>query len=265
MSIKENIGQLPDLRWVHIDKIIVDSSYQRELNMKRVEKIAEGFEWRHFGALVLSQQGHDTYAVTEGQHRLEAARLHPRIDRVPAVVISGMDLKAEAANFVKINTARAAVSTVDRFWAAITAEDESALRLRRVLKSAGCDVVPAQGVKKPNLTNAVTAVERGINRFGERAVRLACTAIRESWPEDPNALKGIIITSLGRMFSANKTMSSERMVTVLRANDLATLAANADAMRKIMGGSAELGVCRTLEAAYNKGLRKGTIAIGESG
>lgn len=261
-KINRLIGARPSLEWVPIDKIYVDSNYQRDVRGNRVAKIVKNFNWPDFGALNLTRQTDGRFSVVDGQHRLAAARLHPDIDEVPAAVSEASDLAAEARSFVTINTVRAAVTPVERYWAAIAAGDKQALHLQTVLETAECEVVPEAGVKRPHMTTAVTALFRALKTHGDGAVIAALQTIRVAWPSDATALAGTLINAVARIHRNNEGLQVGRLRRVLAAQTRAEFTANAEAMRKIAGGSAELSIAKTLVELYNRGLSKNTIEIG---
>ena len=264
-EINTKIGEKPELQWVSVDLIDVDRNYQRELKTALVDKILRRFAWTKFGALVLSRQENGRYTVVEGQHRWKAACLHPDISEVPAVIVSHADLAGEASSFLAINRDRMAVSTVEQYWAGLTAGDDTAAAISKVLKSAGCDVVPAPGHHRPNLTSAVTALDRCLKRYGHGATRRALLIVREAWPDDPKSLRGTLITALARIIRANeKTVDDAGLIAAIRPQGIAKLTAHAEAFRKLSGGSAETALTKAITELYNKGKRTNFIYIGEA-
>ena len=196
------------------------------------------------------------FNVFDGQHRFEAAKLRPDITEIPALIVTLEDNRAEAGAFIGVNTGRAGVSTVERYWAGLEADDQGMIAVRDVLRAAGCEVAAKTGDAKPNLTNAVAAISRAIKIYLPVAVIKACTAIREAWPEENNVLKGILIEALSRIFRENKGLNQERLVLVLKSLGSKKIASNAEEMRKIMGGSAGTNIVRAIAAAYNKNLHQ---------
>jgi hypothetical protein len=264
-EINLNIGDRPTLEWVALGLIDVDHNYQREIKPQLVEKILRKFSWRKFGAIVLSRQPEGRFAVVEGQHRWKAAYLHPRVDAVPAVVVSHDDAAGEADSFLAINRDRMAVTTVEQYWAGLTAGDEAATAISKVLQSAGCDVVPAQGHYRPNLTNSITAVDRCLKRYGDGPTRRALLVIRAAWPEDAKALRGTLITALARIIRANdKTVSDADLAAVIRRESFAKLTAHAESFRKLAGGSADTAIARTIAELFNRGKRVNVLHFGAS-
>ncbi len=263
-EINRAIGEKPSLEWVSIDAIEVDSNYQREIKPALVDKILRRFSWSKFGAIVLSRKDDGRFAVVEGQHRWKAAVMHPDIEQVPAVVVTHKDVAGEAQSFLAINRDRMAVTSVEQYWAGLTAGDDTAIAISKVLQSAGCDVVPTQGHYRPNLTNSISSIDRCLKRYGHGATRRALLVIRAAWPEDAKALRGTLITALSRIIRANdKTIADPDLVAALRPQSFAKLTAHAEAFRKLSGGSAETALTKAIAEIYNKGKRVNTIMIGE--
>lgn len=261
-SINRDIGARPDLKWVPVDQINVDRNYQRDIKPLRVKQILAEFSWKKFGALQLSQQPDGSFNVFDGQHRHAAAKLHPDVDEVPAVIIHAEDGRDEAEAFLGVNVNRTAVTPIERYWAGLEAGDPDMMAVCSVLEEAGCEIVQAQGLVAVGKTHAVHAISRAIKRSGEEAVTGALKILREAWPADKSALKGTLITSLARILKNNPDMSTNRMVEVLRGTDLSGLSADAEAIRKIAGGDATTSITRTLTEVYNRGLRTNQIVMG---
>ncbi len=262
-EINANVGAKPALEWVPIDRIDVDSAYQRPLKPRLVEKILTRFAWAKFGAVVLSRQEGGRFTIVEGQHRWKAATLHPSIDAVPAVIVEHADIASEAGSFLAINRDRMSVSSVEQYWAGLTAGDDWAIAISNVLHASGCDVVPELGHYRPNLTNSISAIDRCLKRYGHGATRRALLVIRAAWPDEIRSLRGTLITALSRIIRANdKTIQEPDMVAVLRRESFAKLTAHAEAFRKLSGGSSETALSKALVEIYNKGKRTNQIVIG---
>jgi hypothetical protein len=263
-AINRDIGHRPALEWVDVALIDVDHNYQRDVDGARVEKILAEFRWDHFGAVVLARQANGRFMVTDGQHRVKAGQLHPDVTHVPAIVIGVSGSAAEAENFLRINRDRKAVTTLERYWAALAAGDPIAERVRDVLAAEGCEVAPAAGSFRPHWTFAVTAVQRALERYGDAATRSAIRTIRGAWPDEPNALRGVLITALARIHRENGKLDSGRLIRVLAPKSYAEMAAAAEAARKLLGGDAATALARTVSDLYNRGLHVGLIYFGQA-
>lgn len=263
-EINRTIGSRPELQWVPVTSIAVDSNYQRVLKPHLVAKILRGFSWAKFGALVLSRKPDGTFSVVEGQHRWKAAVAHPDVTDVPAVIVDHADIASEAQSFLGINRDRMAVTAVEQYWAGLTAGDPEKLAISAVLQAAGCDVVPENGHYRPNLTNSIGAIDRCLRRYGEAATRRALQVIRKAWPNETRALRGTLITALARLIRSNKQLVDTDMAAAIRPQSIAKLTAHAEAFRKLSGGSAETALTKAIAEIYNKGRRVNLIQIGEA-
>lgn len=261
-EMNREIGERPALEWVDVTLIDVDHNYQRDVDGRQVQKILAGFRWDHFGAVVLAKKPDGRFAVTDGQHRCKAAQLHPDVTHVPALVTALDGMAAEAENFLVINRARKAVSTIDTYWAGVTAGDPGMVRIRDVLARAGCEVVADAAAYKPGHTNAVTAVGRAIERYGEKATAEACKVICAAWPTDAKALRGTLITSLACLIRNNKGIDLDRLAKVLAPRSFSEMTAHAEAFRKLSGGAADVALRKTLVEIYNKHLSTNLIFFG---
>lgn len=160
-------GEPPVLDWIAVDQIGVEETYQRPLDMNRVEAIARAFTWRSFGVLVIVQQQDGRFNATDGQHRLEAAKLHPKVTHVPAVIVKAEDIRSEAGIFVDINKNRKNVNALELFFAQLTSGDGEAEGILDVCSNAGVRI-PKYSSKgfKPRDTIAIAAVKDSIGRRG---------------------------------------------------------------------------------------------------
>lgn len=264
-NISSNIGTAPRLDWVEIGLIDIDHNYQRPIKPSLVRKILGGFKWDRFGAISLAEKDDGRFNCTEGQHRLSAARLHPSIDRVPAVISPTTGTEGEAQAFVAINSDRLAVTSIERYWAGLTAGDDRAIAISQVLQAAHCDVVPEPGHHRPNLTTAVSAVDRCLQRYGHGATRRALLVIRAAWPKDSHALRGTLITAVARVLRANEQTEGvdPGLVSVLQRERFTQLTAHAEGFRKLSGGTAETALARTITELANKGKRVNVLYFGE--
>ena len=261
-EINRDVGVRPELQWVDVDLIDGDHNYQREIDGKQVQRILKGFRWDHFGAVVLAKKPDGRFSVTDGQHRCKAAKLHPGVSQVPAL-ITGLDgMVDEAKNFLVINRARKSVTTIETYWAGIAAGDVACIRVRDALAAAGCEVVASAAEYKPGHTNAVSAVTRSLERYGDKAVIEGVKVIRLAWPKDAKSLRGTLITALARLIRNNDAIDMERLVRVLAPKSFAEMTAAAEAFRKLSGGDAATAISKTITELYNKHLSTNQIYFG---
>lgn len=263
-ALPADLGPKPELMWVDVEQIRVDRNYQRDVKPTRVAQILRDFTWAHFQPVSLAEQSDGTFTIFDGQHRVAAARAHPAITHVPAAVNRIESAREEAEAFLGVNVNRTAVSTVEKYHAGIEAGDADMMAVCAVLEEAGCEVIAAAGVKPaPNKTNAVTAVQRAIKTYGDKAVTDACKTLVRAWLKDTGALNGVMIGALSRLSRNNRNIISiERLAIKLHGKDRKILTSDAETIRKIGGGDACLNVAKAVVEVYNKGLQKDMIQIG---
>ncbi|MHA6690575.1 DUF6551 family protein [Devosia sp. A449] len=165
-------GEVPVLDWIDKTLIDVDAAYQRPLDCSRVEKILTWFEWSSFGAIVVAPVEGGGYHCTDGQHRLEAAKRHPGVSVVPAIIVQMTGTTAEAANFIALNRDRKNITALDRYWAELAAEDPEAVTMSQVTQRAGVSIqrYPAPEYK-PGQTVAVSAIRAVVDKWGAMRAR----------------------------------------------------------------------------------------------
>lgn len=222
-------GEVPVLDWLDVDLIGVEPMYQRPLDMNRVESIVRGFSWRSFGALVVVPQAGGRFNVTDGQHRLEAAKLHPKVTHVPAVIVKADDVHAEAGIFVEINKNRKNVNALELFFAQLTAGDDDAQTIQNVCQRAGVRIpkYSSAGFKAGD-TVAIAAVQAVISRRGAMLARqyLEILAKAQFAPITANQIKAVDLLMTSDEFASSITL--EDLGETVKA---AGTAADADAKR----------------------------------
>jgi len=132
-------GAVPELRWLDIDALRIDDSYQRPLgrgNILAIERIAAAFQWSMFTPVVVAPLVEGSYALIDGQHRTHAARL-AGFDQVPAMVVIAPEA-GQAAAFAAINGTTIKISPINLYRAALVARIPWALRCEAAVAAAGC-------------------------------------------------------------------------------------------------------------------------------
>lgn len=262
-----------------MEALQVDQRYQRaitENGRKRVRKIAKGFRWARFGALLVA--GPDElgdYAVIDGQHRLEAARLLAedgvRLTHVPCVVVAGAEgspkraMAVQAQAFKAVNKDRIGVTRINVFWADLASGDLDAAAVKAVCDAAGVQISRiGTGRQKPLHTTAVAAIARCLKDHGEAAVRTALSCLATAQPEVENAFRGQTVKALCRMVGWSRGVAEgddpagpldpARLTRVLAELDLDSEIEAAQALAKTCRGKVEDALTLRLSRAYNRNL-----------
>ncbi|SLN77270.1 DUF6551 family protein [Oceanibacterium hippocampi] len=256
-------GPEPVLDWLPLDRLVVDDRYQRDASRTGsrgiINKICREFRWRAFQPPTVAPLGDGTFAIIDGQHRVEAARKHPLIDRVPCYVVEADDLADQADGFVRINADRRQVPGTVLHQARARAGDGDALQLEKVCHAAGVRIAryrPAHGCE-PAETVAVGSIRKLIFNYGEAPVREALETIRAAHPETRDALRAPLIKALAVFHASYRRADGfdrERLIRVVGEQSPLDLVETGRTSKKMFGGSASAAIVAALRHAYNRNL-----------
>jgi hypothetical protein len=185
------------IKSIPVKDITVDHRYQRPLDKKRVEKMAEGFDPHLFGTLEVSarKSGRSTkYIAFEGQHRLALAKA-VGLKTVDCIVHGGLEAIDEAKLFVRLHTERKSITPIDRFNARVFAGEPTALAVKAAINDAGCEVGEGKG---ESTISAITAAEKAWRLYGDTMFREALGIIGQIWSTEPNAYSGGMVQGMTR-------------------------------------------------------------------
>ena len=233
-----DLGDRPRVVWLDLALLKVDGSYQREVGKggrTHINNIVKAFNWNCYQPIVVTEREDGTYAVIDGQHRLEAAKKHPLIDSLPCYIIAAPDVAVQASIFVSINTARLALTSQAKFWAAHAAGIKSAVVLVEICRAVGVTVPRSQ----PRAAAAVLAImaplvaQRLIERHGKAPVREAIGLMATAHPTARLAFRSHFVEALVRI-AADPVYSRDRAGAILAKTDLVRL--HADVIVRSGGG-----------------------------
>jgi len=253
-------GPKPKFKWLSVDTLVVDERYQRSITKhgrSLIQKIVAEFRWSKFTPVTVA--GPDKigdYAVVDGQHRVEAARQHPDIEKIPCWVVPETEVAGQADTFLGINKDRQAVTRVGRFWAELARGDETAVAIKGVCDRAGVAISrTGTGRQKPLHTIAVAAIGKAIKLGEEQTIRALSCLVRGQ-AECENAFRSQSILALVRMFGLHgDRLVDDRIVAFLEDMDLDSEIENARGIKEFFGGKTEDALLAILIRAYNKNLR----------
>lgn len=116
--------------------LFVDDEYQRNANELKVKALAGEWSWVACGTLIVAERDSRLYVV-DGQHRLLAARRRSDIKEVPCIIFSTNDVRQEAFGFLRANTNRKPITSVEKFKALIMTGDPHAILVNELISQAG--------------------------------------------------------------------------------------------------------------------------------
>jgi hypothetical protein len=253
-----------EFKWLPISALNGDPAYQRSLNEKRVQHIADEFDPDAFGVITVSKREDGTYWVIDGQHRLAALRRMGWKDtqQVACNIFSGLSRQQEAGLFSKIDD-YLNLGYLDRFRARVESGEQRAVAIEHIIRNAGFTVSKLTG---PGNLSAVQACEfvytgRGTRTSGrDHAGELKATLenIRAAWGLSPDGVRGPIIQGIGRVFlrdgdAIDRANLSSKLASFEGGPE--ALIGLAKGLKAAHGGRVTDAVSELVIATYNKGRR----------
>lgn len=184
----------PIFEWVNPTDLLVNEAYQRDLaerSIKLIRRIVQGWDWTKFKPPVCSL-GDDGMEVIDGQHTAIAAATHPRIDKIPVMIVETETVHDRAAAFIGQNMDRLGVTKMQLHKAAVAAGDEDALTIEQVCGRAGVTLHASRPHRwKVGDSMAVAAIGALINRRHAAGARRVLDVLvqAEAAPVTANAIR----------------------------------------------------------------------------
>lgn len=248
-----DLGPAPRLEWIELDRLTIDPTYQRAMgkeNWAHAHRILREFCWVHFQPLCVAPGKAGHFVVIDGQHRLQAARLHPLIDKLPCYIVAAPDIATQAAAFVAFNGRRIGITRLQRFWAALAAGETVATRISTLCGRAGVSIVRSAGILPPRATYATTSIER-LLPLGDAAIVNGLKVLVEAQGEAANAFKGTAIVAVVRIVeSEGKGLDRAALVRALEPLDLDDEIGRARIERARSGGTIDRALEMLLRRRY---------------
>lgn len=181
------VGAPPTLEWVAVDRLKVDPVYQRAANTAQsrrlIVRMQKRWNWALCQPLVVARRLDGGLFILDGQHRYLGAIERGDIPHLPCVIIAGADHSTEAETFVALNTQRQSLSQGNIFNAMLSAGDEDAIRIGRLLEETGWRMARSSATNKwkPGELFCGPRLTKWLKSDGEEVVRNALTALREAY------------------------------------------------------------------------------------
>ena len=155
----------------------VDQKYQRDAVHPKVIAIARSWSWIACGVLIVADRGpKGGFYVVDGQHRKLAADNRSDIKELPCMVFEAVSVPDEAQAFLRVNANRKPLTSYQRFGAQLTAGDETAKKVDRLLNDIGRKVGSHHGRTQAacvgTLMQCVTIDEKAFLRIWPLVVEL---------------------------------------------------------------------------------------------
>jgi len=248
---------------VRLGDIVLDA-YQRGIpTRKEVDKLADKWDERAVGAVILSlRDGDNLYYCIDGQRRVAAAKkLKGEDGDIEALVWLGLIADQEAMLFEEYQD-RKSLSRWDVFQSALFRHDPEAVVINSIVSSAGLSLAGSHA-HDPKVIVAVGAVVKAYRQHGATRLRNILLLLKEGFehhkPAQPNAISGIAIGGMGQFlgrYHEHEFYDGERVVAALGFMGPIGMMSRASGVQQMMPTvTSDSAWGRALYGEYNKGLR----------
>jgi hypothetical protein len=194
------------LCWIPTKQLFVPEEYQRNLIEDHARRISKEFDWRVFGAIVVSDRGNKSYAIVDGQNRCRAAEMRG-ISEVPCVVHHFASVIDEAAVFDKLNAVRRPVLVAGRQKSELFQGNPVAIAAHQFTKALGEITVPLSTVRQ--MSTRFCPELRRLTPLIVEMIALSTTPMRQHFLEAICVLEAM----LGESDSLTTTWRSRVLLT----------------------------------------------------
>lgn len=207
VEVRKPVGAMPIVEIVDPRELFVEA-YQRDVRERGtnlIRKIVGDFDWSHFKmpVCVRAAEADGALVVIDGQHTAIAAATHPSIDKIPVMIVEGIDLAARAAAFVGHNRERVALTQQAIYHAEVTAGDPIASIIARACAATDVTVLKgAVNVKEKHPVGATiatgtlrTIAKRSGEEFLTRVLKILVAARRGPIKASEMSAVGLVIGS----------------------------------------------------------------------
>ena len=212
-------------------------SYQRELNAKRVRKIAAKFDPRLVNPPKVSyRNGH--YYVFDGQHTIAVLKLlnGGRDLMIRCIVYTGMTESEEALLFAQQAGEAAKLTPGDKMRAMIYGGDPECMAFLKATESVGLKLDYGQRRGKYRIACIGTAFEE-FKRVGPDHYKEALSIIVDAWNGDPESLRAETVQGMVHFVELyHDEYDSRRLISRLHKTDPLTIYREGRAMGVNMAG-----------------------------
>jgi hypothetical protein len=193
-------GPAPFLEWIAVERLVVDTEYQREIGRRgatNVIQIAEHFDWSKFAPVIVAPVEGGRFAIVDGQHRTTAAMLR-EIKEVPCQVVQA-DRAKQAAAYAAVNGNITKTTAQQLYHARLAANDPDALEIAKICSSADVEVLRRnipQSEMKVGQTQAIGALMRCAKLYGRETLITALQCITQTSDGNAGFVKATIVEAL---------------------------------------------------------------------
>lgn len=254
-SSNDVVEQLP------LSRLIIDPTYQRPLDTRRVAKMAADYDPALIGVLEVSRRPDGTYAVIDGQHRW-ALLLDVADDgtdpTVACKVHHDLTVDDEAALFFDIDASRRKLTGWDRWTARRGAGDPVVVEIEAAVHACG---LRTSEYRTPGGVSSTVALETVYDLGGTELLTECLQLVLNVWRDDPDALSRAVIEGFAYLLTGypREQLDLSRLITQLQPLTVRQFGSRISAKRERTPGSNSRLAAAVMVDEYNKADRAGRL------
>ncbi len=183
-----------------------DPSYQRPLELAKVARIKRNFNVNALGVFTVSRRSNHGIYIIDAQHRNEVVR-QKMLDgdhdgKVSCHVFHDLSVAEEAQMYLELNYS-SQPTPLQKFKARLTAGEQSAVEIAKMLSFYGWAINPAPGHGTIQAIAAVDKVYALSTKIEAEPnlVQMVILTISRAWGDDENGGVGAIFLGLGQLYA----------------------------------------------------------------
>lgn len=242
-------------------RLFADSTYQRDLDELRVQRMVDDFDPTLLGVIEVSARTDGRFAILDGQHRWAAAKeAHPDVHVKSGVhlvcqVHRGLTVEEEARVFYEIDMRRKVLSGWDRWKARRGSGDPVVLAVEAIVHEHGLRIDPAP---KDGVIAATKALEVVYDAGGEALLNNALFVLGRAYGQIRDAYDGTMIQGAALVLDAydRDELDVDRLCAQLQKMPPRQVKARAQALKELHRAELPRLVAAVMVERYNTGGRK---------
>jgi len=244
----------PYIAALRVGDLFADPTYQRDLDITRVERMSTEYDRTLLGVLEVSARADGRYAIIDGQHRWAVVqRISGTEEHLACQVHTGLTQEDEARLFLEIDTGRRNLTWWDRWRARRGKGDPSVLAIDEVLKRHQLQVNPAP---EDGNIRATKALETIVDDLGDlQLLDSVLIVLTSAFGRTFDAFDGGIMQGVALVLSHYDAdeLDTDRLVVQLRDIPPRQLRARAIALREAHRGTVPRLCAAVIVERYNTG------------
>lgn len=211
MNPKNRLGSIGLIQNLPLEDLEI-GAYQKNLDMKRVEKIVKKFDINRMRPIDVSLRD-GMYFVFDGQHRANAYYLMG-YTHIPAIVHTGLTYEDEAYLFARQQDEVGSVTLNHKWNALVEARDPEVMEISKICKEYGFTIL-AKNNKGNNIKCIKTLIDM-YHKFDVPTFRTILSSIAKAWDYMDHSVDVPILGGIARLVATYSNFNYNRLVAVLQ-------------------------------------------------